>query len=43
VSWLWFPVFKRVRAHARFPELLACVGLIDYWRVKGRGISRVSD
>jgi TolB-like protein len=34
VSWLWFPVFARVREHARFPELLARVGLADYWRAK---------
>lgn len=35
-SWLWWPVLKPVRAHARFPELLAKVGLSDYWRAKGR-------
>ena len=36
VGWLWFPVLKPVRTHARFPELLARVGLTDYWRAKGR-------
>jgi TolB-like protein len=36
VSWLWFPVLAGVREHARFPELLARVGLTDYWRAKGR-------
>ncbi|HET7923851.1 MAG TPA: hypothetical protein VFL30_03080, partial [Rhodanobacteraceae bacterium] len=35
VSWLWFPVFARAREHARFPELLARVGLTAYWRAKG--------
>ena len=28
-SWLWFPVLRRVREHARFPELLEQVGLAD--------------
>jgi TolB-like protein len=32
ISWLWWPVFAHVREHARFPEILARVGLIDYWR-----------
>ena len=36
VSWLWFPVFAPVRAHARFPELLERVGLVEYWRAKDR-------
>jgi TolB-like protein len=36
VGWLWFPVLKPVRAHARFPELLSRVGLTEYWRAKGR-------
>lgn len=36
VSWLWWPVFARVREHERFPELLARVGLIEYWRAKNR-------
>jgi TolB-like protein len=35
VDWLWLPVFAGVREHARFPELLAKVGLVDYWRAKG--------
>jgi TolB-like protein len=35
-SWLWWPVLAPVRAHARFPELLAKIGLSDYWRAKGR-------
>jgi TolB-like protein len=34
VSWLWFPVLRRVREHARFPELLEHVGLAAYWRAK---------
>jgi tetratricopeptide (TPR) repeat protein len=35
VDWLWWPVFVRVREHARFPELLEKVGVLDYWRAKG--------
>jgi TolB-like protein len=31
-SWLWLPVFAHVREHARFPDILDRVGLIDYWR-----------
>ena len=34
VSWLWFPVLRRVREHARFPELLEHVGLATYLRAK---------
>jgi TolB-like protein len=37
-SWLWLPVLKRARAQPRFRDLLANVGLIDYWRAKGRTI-----
>jgi hypothetical protein len=36
VAWLWFPVFVRVREHARFPQLLEHVGLVAYWRAKNR-------
>lgn len=36
VSWLWFPVLARVREHARFPELVECVGLAQYWREKNQ-------
>ncbi len=39
VSWLWFPVFEPVRTHGRYSELLERVGLLDYWRAKGREIS----
>ena len=37
VSWLWLPVLKQVREHARFPELLERVGLAAFWRERGRG------
>lgn len=37
-SWLWFPVFARMRQHARFPELLERVGLTAYWRAKNRAV-----
>ena len=30
-EWLWTPLFEPYRAHDRFPELLALVGLIEYW------------
>jgi tetratricopeptide (TPR) repeat protein len=36
VSWLWLPVYQRARAHAGFRDLLDRVGLLDYWRAKGR-------
>jgi hypothetical protein len=36
VSWLWFPVLRRVREHARFPDLLKRVGLAAYLRAKNR-------
>lgn len=36
VAWLWWPVFARVREHARFPELLTRLGLVDYWSATGR-------
>jgi len=36
VSWLWMPALKRVRAHARFPELLERIGLTEYLRAKNR-------
>ena len=39
LSWLWFPVFARVREHARFPELLERLGLADYRRAKNRTLS----
>jgi TolB-like protein len=35
VDWLWLPVFVDVREHARFPELLENVGVLEYWRSKG--------
>ena len=35
LDWLWWPVFARVREHARFPDLLEKVGVVDYWRAKG--------
>jgi TolB-like protein len=38
VSWLWFPVLEGARANERFRDLLEHVGLIDYWRAKGRPI-----
>jgi adenylate cyclase len=34
ISWLWWPVLSGVREHERFPELLARVGLVEYWRAK---------
>ncbi len=34
VSWLWLPVLRHVREHARFQELLERVGLEEYWRAK---------
>jgi adenylate cyclase len=36
VSWLWLPVFARVREHPRFPELFERVGLTEYWRETSR-------
>jgi hypothetical protein len=36
VSWLWFPVLRRVREHARFPDLLERVGLAAHLRAKNR-------
>jgi TolB-like protein/tetratricopeptide (TPR) repeat protein len=33
-SWLWFPVFARVREHVRFPELLERIGIAEYWRAR---------
>jgi hypothetical protein len=36
LSWLWFPVLRRVREHPRFPELLERVGLATYLRAKKR-------
>jgi TolB-like protein len=35
IDWLWWPVFAQVREHARFPELLEKLGVVDYWRAKG--------
>jgi TolB-like protein len=32
VSWLWFPVFARVRKLAGFGEILRLTGLEEYWR-----------
>jgi hypothetical protein len=39
VSWLWFPVWRRVREHARVPELLDRIGLADYLRAKKRALA----
>jgi TolB-like protein len=41
-DWLWWPVFGRVREHARFPELLDKVGFVSYWRAKGMAPSPIA-
>ena len=41
-DWLWWPALARVREHARFPELLVRVGLVDYWRAKGSTPSTIA-
>jgi hypothetical protein len=33
-SWLWFPVFGRVRRLAGFSEILNLTGLEEYWRLR---------
>ena len=33
-SWLWFPVFARVRGLAAFGEILKLTGLDEYWRLR---------
>ncbi|MDX1461108.1 MAG: winged helix-turn-helix domain-containing protein [Xanthomonadales bacterium] len=30
-EWLWTPLFDRYRTHPKFAELLAVIGLVDYW------------
>ena len=34
-EWLWTPYFEAFRQHARFPEFLSRVGLIEYWDRSG--------
>jgi hypothetical protein len=35
-SYVWHPIYAQVRKTERFKTLMRKVGLVDYWRAKGR-------